>query len=82
MSVSNVSSPAASRRSTILESQPLRAANPPMNSLIRGSADTSASTSSRVARGAVTSTNRVIRIASRLPAVMPFCSRPPATFAR
>ena len=58
VSVSSVSSPAASRRCTILASHPLRCANAPRNSLIFGSTDRSSSSSIRLRRGAVASRNR------------------------
>ena len=79
VSVSSVSSPAASRRCTIFASQPLRRANAPRNSLMLGSTARSRSTSTRERRGAVISRKSVMRMATRPPAVMPFCSKPPAT---
>ena len=79
MSDSSVSSPAASSRSAIAASQPFRDANTPRNSLIFGKSERSVSTSIRRRRGAVSSMNSVMRMATRPPAVMPFCSNPPAT---
>ena len=77
-SVSSVSSLAASSRFTIAASQPLRDAKALRNSLIFGKAEISNSVSIRARRGAVNSRNRDRRIATKPPAVMPFCSSPPA----
>ena len=77
-SARNDSSLAASRRRAISSSQPPREANSATNARSFDNPAASSATASRPGRGAVASRTRVIRMATRPPTVMPFCSKPPA----
>ena len=59
-------------------SQPLLDAKACRNSLIWGRAEGLSTVSSLLRRGSVSAINRVMKIAVKPPAFIPFCSRPPA----